>query len=250
MKIGRNEPCFCGSGKKYKKCHLNKPADEQRRSLEKSFGEFGARSMMQTLKNVYGEKRGITSLKKNIDEILKKITQEKGSGNRSKPSEKLVSGKSKLSDKLRRELLDIIAEIVDQNPFGRSDMCVYFAILLRDALIKWGLSAKAILGKATYFSSDQKFTWDHGWVIFDNELIDGNVDSMIENPMIPDNIHPSNYWGLIDELPKDRKFDIDKEIDEQWEKVNTEYKVLVVWRKQLFSKIKNIETNLILGNKS
>ena len=26
MKIGRNEPCPCGSGKKYKKCCLNKPA--------------------------------------------------------------------------------------------------------------------------------------------------------------------------------------------------------------------------------
>lgn len=24
MKIGRNEPCYCGSGKKYKKCCLNK----------------------------------------------------------------------------------------------------------------------------------------------------------------------------------------------------------------------------------
>ncbi len=23
-KLGRNEPCWCGSGKKYKKCHLNK----------------------------------------------------------------------------------------------------------------------------------------------------------------------------------------------------------------------------------
>ncbi|MSR83007.1 MAG: hypothetical protein EXS58_08795 [Candidatus Latescibacteria bacterium] len=22
-KLGRNEPCWCGSGKKYKKCHLN-----------------------------------------------------------------------------------------------------------------------------------------------------------------------------------------------------------------------------------
>ena len=26
MKIGRNQPCPCGSGKKYKKCCLNKPA--------------------------------------------------------------------------------------------------------------------------------------------------------------------------------------------------------------------------------
>ena len=27
MKIGRNEPCPCGSGKKYKKCCLNKPKE-------------------------------------------------------------------------------------------------------------------------------------------------------------------------------------------------------------------------------
>jgi preprotein translocase subunit SecA len=24
-KIGRNDPCFCGSGKKYKKCHYLQP---------------------------------------------------------------------------------------------------------------------------------------------------------------------------------------------------------------------------------
>jgi SEC-C motif len=24
MKLGRNEPCWCGSGKKYKKCHLDR----------------------------------------------------------------------------------------------------------------------------------------------------------------------------------------------------------------------------------
>ena len=27
MKVGRNEPCPCGSGKKYKHCCLNKDAD-------------------------------------------------------------------------------------------------------------------------------------------------------------------------------------------------------------------------------
>ena len=26
-KIGRNDPCFCGSGKKFKKCHLLKPQE-------------------------------------------------------------------------------------------------------------------------------------------------------------------------------------------------------------------------------
>lgn len=29
MKIGRNEPCPCGSGIKYKKCCLNKTDDER-----------------------------------------------------------------------------------------------------------------------------------------------------------------------------------------------------------------------------
>lgn len=32
MKLGRNDPCHCGSGQKYKKCHL--PADEATRSAE------------------------------------------------------------------------------------------------------------------------------------------------------------------------------------------------------------------------
>lgn len=26
MKVGRNDPCPCGSGVKFKKCHLGKPA--------------------------------------------------------------------------------------------------------------------------------------------------------------------------------------------------------------------------------
>jgi uncharacterized protein YecA (UPF0149 family) len=29
-KLGRNDPCWCGSGKKYKRCHLQ--ADEKKRS--------------------------------------------------------------------------------------------------------------------------------------------------------------------------------------------------------------------------
>ena len=28
-KIGRNDPCYCGSGKKYKKCCLNKKLDSK-----------------------------------------------------------------------------------------------------------------------------------------------------------------------------------------------------------------------------
>ncbi|WP_171842287.1 SEC-C metal-binding domain-containing protein, partial [Vibrio parahaemolyticus] len=29
MKVGRNEPCWCGSGKKYKKCHLSRHQEEK-----------------------------------------------------------------------------------------------------------------------------------------------------------------------------------------------------------------------------
>src|SRR5450759_802013 len=32
MKPGRNDPCWCGSGKKYKKCHLDSDEEEVRTS--------------------------------------------------------------------------------------------------------------------------------------------------------------------------------------------------------------------------
>ena len=32
MKLGRNDPCHCGSGQKYKKCHA--PADDAQKSAE------------------------------------------------------------------------------------------------------------------------------------------------------------------------------------------------------------------------
>ena len=32
MKIGRNQPCPCGSGKKYKKCCLNKPREDNKKT--------------------------------------------------------------------------------------------------------------------------------------------------------------------------------------------------------------------------
>jgi hypothetical protein len=34
--IGRNDPCHCGSGKKYKKCHLEKDELEGRKKREKA----------------------------------------------------------------------------------------------------------------------------------------------------------------------------------------------------------------------
>ena len=38
IKTGRNKPCICGSGKKYKKCCLNKPK-ERYASIDVDFGK-------------------------------------------------------------------------------------------------------------------------------------------------------------------------------------------------------------------
>ncbi|NAW82958.1 hypothetical protein CAG69_13055 [Vibrio sp. V43_P6S15P86] len=43
MKVGRNEPCWCGSGKKYKKCHLSRH-QEEKYSLSRLLGEFKKRT--------------------------------------------------------------------------------------------------------------------------------------------------------------------------------------------------------------
>lgn len=36
MDLGRNDPCHCGSGKKYKKCHMEKDEAENRKAREKA----------------------------------------------------------------------------------------------------------------------------------------------------------------------------------------------------------------------
>ena len=62
MKTGRNEPCPCGSGKKYKKCCLYKP-DEQR------FAE----AIMYSSENIRNEARIKQCLHPNKDECDGKI---------------------------------------------------------------------------------------------------------------------------------------------------------------------------------
>jgi len=37
--LGRNEVCWCGSGKKYKRCHLEK--DEQKKRMKTALGPKG-----------------------------------------------------------------------------------------------------------------------------------------------------------------------------------------------------------------
>jgi len=124
-------------------------------------------------------------------------------------------------------------------------MCVLFAILLGDALLKLNMSPRVVIGKGTYTetqNSTNSFTWDHAWVLLDNEIVDGNVDSMIENPVVPVGIEPNNYWGLAENLPDDRKLVTDKEINEDWIRENTSYSELQKWREQLYQKLENLKS--------
>lgn len=65
MKIGRNEPCPCGSGKKYKNCHLGKPLSPERsvnarnrillRAAQDIFGFGQGRNWQDFKRNISGQ---------------------------------------------------------------------------------------------------------------------------------------------------------------------------------------------------
>ncbi|MHB8805923.1 MAG: hypothetical protein ACYC7C_11950 [Coriobacteriia bacterium] len=133
------------------------------------------------------------------------LRKQKLQGERLIPSSSLVDKSQLLDDQTRAILLDKVADLVDENLFGRSEMCMQFADLLCKSLKHLGLKARTALGKATYvFDGVQVFEWSHAWVRIGREVVDGNVDSIVENPLVrlPGPVHP--YWGPIDETPCDR----------------------------------------------
>ena len=139
-------------------------------------------------------------------QAVESVRRQKRSGTRPRPSATLVDRGTTLDVERRAMILDAIAELVDENAFGRSDMCAQFADLLARALRHLGLPARAIVGEATYFSAQGQviFSWPHAWVRVAREVIDGNVDSVVENLMVPDEVTVRPYWGPITEVPKDR----------------------------------------------
>jgi len=58
-----------------------------------------------------------------------------------------------------------------------------------------------------YYDADGKqlFQWGHSWVRVGKEVVDGNVDCLSENPMVPDEVSIAPYWGPINETPEDRR---------------------------------------------
>jgi hypothetical protein len=123
----------------------------------------------------------------------------------------------------RAALLDKVADLVDENVAGRSDMCLQFAALLNLAFQHLGFDSRAVSGTAIYLSPKGKriFTWHHAWVRVGREVIDGNTDSLSENIMVPNGLQAAPYWGPIEDIPgrtlqQDGYVEADTDVSDVW----------------------------------
>jgi len=140
--------------------------------------------------------------------VLRRIRNEKARGTRPRPSSRMIGDATLPTLELQARLLDKIAELVDENVFGRSEMCLQFAALLAKALTSLGITAAAKRGNARYRKPNGEwFGWNHAWIEYDNCVVDGNVDSMCENPLVDQGVDPSPFWGHRNGIPEDRQYD-------------------------------------------
>ena len=112
--------------------------------------------------------------------VAQKIRAEKRTGLRLKPSTSLLDESRVLGADKRRFLLDRVTALVDENLFGRAEMCQQFANLLARSLAELGLLARPMMGEATYLDTvgRELFRWQHAWVRIGDEVVDGNVDAL------------------------------------------------------------------------
>lgn len=143
--------------------------------------------------------------------LISRIRAQKESDSRTRPSASLIDKSAMLTPGKRAALLDKVAELVDENVGGRSDMCLQFAGLLNLGLRHIGCNSFAVTGTATYLSAKGKriHAWKHAWVRVGRELIDGNTDSIAENPVVPTGVSAAPYWGPIQDLPAQRLLEQD-----------------------------------------
>jgi hypothetical protein len=114
--------------------------------------------------------------------------------------------------------------------------------LLRHGLNFLGIPAEVHIGKATYIdhnNPDNRFKWDHAWVVSEEQLIDGNIDSMIENPMVPDGIAPAPYWGPIENIPFDRELHSNRILNSSQDAVELDEQEINIWKQRLEVALKN-----------
>jgi hypothetical protein len=147
-----------------------------------------------------------------IRPLIMEIRRQKQAGERLQPSASLVDRSQILTVESRRKLLDKVAALVDENYAGRSEMCLQFADLLHRALTYIRFPAQGVVGTAIYYDvkGDEVFRWNHAWVRVGEEVIDGNVDSLAENPLVPKQVRVAPYWGPVIEVPKDRRLRVNQ----------------------------------------
>ena len=71
LQLGRNDPCHCGSGKKYKKCHL--PLEEGRPSRQKAIHSAHTlrdknRALLEAMTEIFGLERGWQRVKQGLSD--------------------------------------------------------------------------------------------------------------------------------------------------------------------------------------
>lgn len=139
--------------------------------------------------------------------IVERIRAEKMCGLRPCPSSSLIDKSSVLTPEIRRRILDKAACLVDENLFGRSEMCLQFAILVQRALAMLQIDSRVAVGTAIY-SGDRRqelFRWEHAWVRIGTEVVDGNTDILFENPVVPGSVTIPPFWGDLAQIPADRR---------------------------------------------
>jgi hypothetical protein len=139
--------------------------------------------------------------------LIEKIRHQKALGARTKPSSSLMDNSDFLTAGKRLALLDKVAELVDENWCGRSEMCKQSASLLHRAFGELEVPSRTVIGSAVYYDPKGKelWRWEHAWVRLGEEVVDGNVDSMDENILVPQGLKAAPYWGPITGTPPDRQ---------------------------------------------
>jgi|GEM_PF-1563998 len=134
------------------------------------------------------------------------IAEQKAKNERPRPSAKLFSLGETPARAVRNVVLDVAAEFTDRharNSGGRGTQGPLFAAFARAVLETQGVTSEVVIGWARYLTPEQKpFEWDYAWLETETDLIDGNADTLGENPMVPENLIRSPYWG-----PRERVFE-------------------------------------------
>ncbi len=139
--------------------------------------------------------------------IVEDIRRQKREGTRPRPSVTLIDRSAIMTTEHRAKLLDAVAALVDENWAGRAEMCQQFSALTQRGLSHLKCRSRVVVGWAIYYapSGSEIYRWRHSWVRAGSEVIDGNVDCLGENPLVPKTVSVAPYWGPIEEVPSDRR---------------------------------------------